>query len=71
LDFFQDFDTLRTGSISKGRFRRCLATLGLSKLGQHDLNDSQFAMLCQQYQDPKKDDQVLYAKFVKDIESGE
>ncbi|XP_076448305.1 uncharacterized protein LOC143285015 [Babylonia areolata] len=69
LEYFQDFDPLRSGSISKTRFRRCLATLGLSKLAQHDLNDKQFDLLCKAYQDPKKEDQVLYTKFVADVES--
>lgn len=69
LDCFLDFDTLRTGSISKNRFRRCLTTLGFSKLGQHDLNDSQFELLCKAYQNPQKEDQVLYSRFVADVES--
>lgn len=68
---FEDFDHLRSGSISKTRFRRCLATLGLSKLRHHDLNDSQFALLCRMYQNPMKEDQVLWAKFAADVESGE
>ncbi|KAL8564995.1 hypothetical protein ACOMHN_003371 [Nucella lapillus] len=69
LQYFMDFDPLRSGSISKTRFRRCLATLGLSKLAQHDLNDKQFNLLCTAYQDPKKEDQVLYINFVNDVES--
>lgn len=68
-DYFQDFDPLRSGSISRSRFRRCLATLGLSKLQHHDLNDSQFHMLSAAYQNPAKEDQVLYSKFVADVES--
>jgi len=71
LDYFQDFDPLRSGTISKSRFRRCLSTLGLSKLAQHDLNDKQFDLLCKVYQDPKKEDQVLYTRFVADVESGQ
>lgn len=68
-EFFEDFDPLRSGSISKSRFRRCLASLGLSKLAHHDLNDSQFNMLCAAYQHPAKKDQVLFSKFVADVES--
>ncbi|KAK7111168.1 uncharacterized protein [Littorina saxatilis] len=69
LDYFQDFDPLRTGSISKTRFRRCLAIMGLSPLAQHDLNDKQFDLLCKAYQNPKKADQALYSRFVADVES--
>ncbi|KAK7507459.1 hypothetical protein BaRGS_00001394 [Batillaria attramentaria] len=69
IEFFQDFDPLRSGAISKTRFRRCLSALGLSKIQHHDLNDSQFVMLCKVYQHPTKQDQVLYSKFVADVES--
>ena len=44
--------------------------MGLSKLGQHDLNDNQFDMLVARYKNPQKTDQVLWTNFMKDIESG-
>ncbi|XP_064635375.1 uncharacterized protein LOC135492703 isoform X2 [Lineus longissimus] len=67
-EFFEDFDPLRTGSISKDRFRRSLASLGLNKLQNHDLTDGQFAMLCENYQDPKKRDHVCYKQFTNDLD---
>ena len=45
--------------------------MGLSKVGQHDLNDKQFEVMCRVYQSPKKEDQILYTKFVDDVESGQ
>ena len=66
----EDFDPLRSGSITKSQFRRGLSLMGLSKLGWHDLTDGQHQMLCDCYQDPSKVDNVLYAQFIKDVESG-
>ncbi|BFZ03633.1 hypothetical protein BsWGS_06672 [Bradybaena similaris] len=68
-EYFQDYDALRSGSISIGQFRRGLALMGLSKIGHHDLNDSQFAMLLENYRNPQKPDQILWTKFRDDIES--
>ena len=70
IEYFQDFDGLRSGSISKSQFRRGLSSLGLSKLGHHDLIDPQFAVLCKYYENPKAEDKVLWTKFMDDIESG-
>ncbi|CAH1794695.1 unnamed protein product [Owenia fusiformis] len=68
-EYFQDYDPLRNGSISKQQFRRGLGLLGLSKLGQHDLDSKQFQALQDYYQNPVKADQVLWTKFLWDIES--
>jgi hypothetical protein len=70
-EFFEDYDPLRCGSISKGQFRRGLGMLGLSKLGLHDINDGQFKLLCDMYQDAQKRDQVQWTKFFWDVQSGE
>jgi len=69
-EYFKDYDQLRTGAVSKAQFRRCLAQLGLSKLGKHDLTEAQFQMLMNHYQNPKKDDQILWNKFMYDVETG-
>lgn len=69
IEYFQDYDPLRSGSISKSQFRRGLALLGLSKLGAHDLNDPQYTLLCQVYQNPQKEDQVLWTSFLNDVET--
>ena len=70
-EFFQDFDQLRSGSITKSQFRRCLSDFGLSTLGEHDLTDVQFEALATMYQDPKLCDKIMWHKFMWDIESGE
>ncbi|CAG5122336.1 unnamed protein product [Candidula unifasciata] len=69
IEYFQDYDALRSGSISIGQFRRGLALMGLSKIGHHDLNDTQFGMLVEHYRNPQKPDQILWTKFHDDIES--
>ncbi|KAK2184430.1 hypothetical protein NP493_266g02009 [Ridgeia piscesae] len=68
-EFFQDFDQLRSGSITKTQFRRCLSDFGLSTLGEHDLTDVQFEALAQFYKDPKLPDKIMWHKFMWDIES--
>ncbi|XP_064617922.1 uncharacterized protein LOC135482031 [Liolophura sinensis] len=68
-EYFQDYDPLRSGSITKAQFLRGLASLGLSKLGQHDLSQKQASMLCDFYSSPTQADKVLWTKFVDDVES--
>lgn len=68
-EYFQDYDPLRTGSITISQFRRGLASMGFSKLGQHDLNDNQFEMLAEHYANPAKPDQVIWTNFMSDVES--
>lgn len=68
-EYFYDFDPLNSGSISTTQFRRGLASMGLSKLGKHDLTQAQFDKLSQYYINKVKPDQVLWKDFLKDIES--
>lgn len=68
-EYFQDFDSLRSGSITKSQFKRCLSNLGLSALGKHKLSDPQFEILCQYYVNPNQPDKILWTKFMDDIES--
>ncbi|XP_063445753.1 uncharacterized protein LOC134725669 [Mytilus trossulus] len=68
-EFFQDYDPLRSGSISKTQFRRGLGLLGLSKLGTHDLTDGHYNVLIDAYQSPDKEDQVLWTRFLHDVET--
>ena len=69
-EYFQDFDPLRSGSITRTQFRRGLSDLGLSALGKHNLTNKQFEVLCQAYINPTMPDQILWARFTEDIESG-
>lgn len=71
IEFFQDFDPLRSGSISKTQFQRGLSVLGLCALGQHKLTDAQLKQLMSHYQNPCAEDKILWTKFMDDVESGE
>lgn len=62
-EHFQDFDPLRTGSISAARFRQ-----GLSSLGQPYLTDAQISALCQHYADPRQQGCVCWKRFLEDID---
>lgn len=62
-EFFQDFDPLRHGSISRPQFRRCL-----SLMGQPNLTDEQFEVLAQYYKDPKLPGNVMWTGFLTDTE---
>ena len=65
-EYFQDFDPLRHGSISRSQFRRCL-----SSMGQLNLTDEQFEVLAQYYKDPKIPGNVMWTRFLTDTEMGE
>lgn len=62
-EYFQDFDPLRHGSISRSIFRRCL-----SSMGQPNLTDEQFEVLALHYRDPKIPGNVMWTKFLTDTE---
>ncbi|XP_073251609.1 uncharacterized protein [Porites lutea] len=62
-EYFQDFDPLRHGSISRSQFRRCL-----SSMGQPNLTDEQFEVLAQYYKDPKILGNVMWTRFLTDTE---
>jgi len=64
-EYFQDFDPLRSGSITFSQFRR-----GLSLLGQCDLTEAQFLVLAKYYADPdpKRPGNVLWTRFQNDVE---
>lgn len=64
-EFFQDFDPLRHGSISVSQFRQCL-----NSLGQTNLTEAQFQVLVKQYADLKRPGNVMWTKFLTDVEIG-
>ncbi|KXJ27651.1 hypothetical protein AC249_AIPGENE16872 [Exaiptasia diaphana] len=61
-EFFQDFDPLRHGSISKGQFRQCLNSLGLN------LTEAQFEVLSLYYEDQKRPGNTMWTRFLTDVE---
>ncbi|XP_014675972.1 PREDICTED: uncharacterized protein LOC106815950, partial [Priapulus caudatus] len=67
-EYFQDFDPLRSASISTNHFRRGLSALGLSALGKLNMNDAEFECLARHYRDPRRPSNVLWTNFVSDIE---
>ena len=43
---------------------------GLSSLGQPSLTDGEFSALCTRYADPKHKGNVLWKRFIADIDQG-
>ena len=70
IEYFQDFDQLRSGSITESQFRRALSSMGLSALGKHNLSNSQFHMLADAYRNHQHPDKIYWIQFMADIESG-
>ena len=70
-EYFQDFDPLRSGTITKSQFRRGLSDFGLSALGHHNLSEAQFEVICQQYTNLNTPDQIMWTQFMTDVDSGE
>ncbi|CAI9726336.1 Hypothetical predicted protein [Octopus vulgaris] len=64
---FEDYDPLKSGSITKAQFRRGLSSLGFSKIGFHDMTNDQFDLLCDHYQDPHHKDKIIWTNFNNDI----
>eukprot|EP00106_Octopus_bimaculoides_P000016 XP_014767458.1 PREDICTED: uncharacterized protein LOC106867177 [Octopus bimaculoides] len=64
---FEDYDPLKSGSITKAQFRRGLSSLGFSKIGFHDMTNDQFDLLCDHYQDPQHKDKIIWTNFNNDI----
>ena len=70
IEYFQDFDLLRSGCITEDQFRRALSSMGLSALRRHNLSNSQFKMLADAYRNPQHPDKIFWTQFMADIESG-
>eukprot|EP00731_Ephydatia_muelleri_P005665 Em0002g1841a len=64
-EHFEDFDPLRSGSITAARFRR-----GITSLGQPYLTDAQFIALCDHYADPQLKEHIRWRAFLEDIDKG-
>ena len=63
-EFFQDFDPLRSGSITRAIFTRGIDAMDVSWLSK-----AQVHALLEMYADPRKSDCVLWTRFVSDVES--
>ena len=69
-EFFEDFDPLRSGTISQSQFIRVLASLGLTGLDGVPLTEAQMFSLCEDYRHPERRDLVMWKQFEQDVESG-
>jgi hypothetical protein len=69
-EFFQDMDPLNSGLITKSQFIRCIASFGLSSLGQFPITKAQTEALCLQYKSASDPLKVNWKKFETDLESG-
>lgn len=69
-EFFEDFDPLRSGTISQSQFIRVLASLGLTGLDGVPLTEAQMLALCETYRHPERRDLVMWKQFEHDVESG-
>lgn len=65
---FGDFDQLRSGIISKSRFRRGLSELGLSSIGNVNLSPAQFEALARRYQVSENPDMIKWTAFAAEID---
>ena len=62
-EFFEDFDPLRSGSVTRAVFARCLDMMGITWLDK-----AQLQKLIITYIDPKKPDCVVWRLFMEDVE---
>ncbi|CAD5122359.1 DgyrCDS10796 [Dimorphilus gyrociliatus] len=65
---FADYDQLRSGSISKSRFRRGLSDLGLSSIGTINLSPAQFEALANRYRDSDNPEMIKWTLFAAEID---
>ncbi len=69
-EFFEDMDPLRSSKMTKNRFLRCLNSIGISSIGDLNLNKAQLYALTMKYEDQNDKLKVDWKKFENDIESG-
>lgn len=68
--YFEDFDNLRTGQVSRSQFGRALSIAGLTRLELHDLTPAHVDTLIRAYTSPSDQSRVDWRRFVRDIDSG-
>eukprot|EP00759_Apiculatamorpha_spiralis_P042181 PhF_6_TR40431/c0_g2_i1/m.60290 len=65
FEYFQDFDKLRSGTVSIEQFRRCLAMVGLNDV----LSSEDYTVLVNTFQSDKKVGCVNYQSFLNGLSS--
>ncbi|EUB61491.1 hypothetical protein EGR_03555 [Echinococcus granulosus] len=65
--FFEDFDPLHSGRVSRSQFARALSGAGVTRIGLHDLTPVQLDKLADAYVWPNDASRVDWRKFVYDV----
>ena len=68
--FFEDFDPLRSGRVSRTQFARALSGAALTRIGLHDLTPVQLDKLSDAFVCPNDKSKVDWRKFVHKVNSG-
>ncbi|XP_053670075.1 uncharacterized protein LOC128720430 [Anopheles nili] len=66
-NFFQQYDLLRCGWVTKSTFIRCLDIIGLSSLDRLPLNEWEIRQLCGRYANPKDPYRIHWEVFVNEM----
>ncbi|VDL91916.1 unnamed protein product [Schistocephalus solidus] len=67
--FFEDFDPLRSGRITKSQFMRGLSNASISRIGLHDLTPAQCNKLFEKYKSSEDPKTVRWLDFVNDVDT--
>eukprot|EP00108_Taenia_solium_P009634 TsM_000896800 transcript=TsM_000896800 gene=TsM_000896800 len=65
--FFEDFDPLHSGRVSRSQFARALSGAGVTRIGLHDLTPVQLDKLANVYVWPNDVTRVDWRRFVYDV----
>ncbi len=68
--FFEDFDVLRTGRVTKTQFERALTLAGITRLALHDLTPAHVNILTSIYASKRDPAMVHWRSFVHDVDTG-
>ncbi|XP_058811416.1 uncharacterized protein LOC131676318 [Topomyia yanbarensis] len=67
-EFFEQFDLLVCGWISRSQFVRSMDALGLSGLYRLPLTDREIRSICERYQDPKDANKICWISFAEHVD---
>lgn len=67
-EFFEKFDCLRRGFITKSQFLRGLESIGISGLHRLYITENEHEEILKNYEDPMDIDRVAWTKFCDDID---
>uniref|UniRef100_A0A5K3FKT8 EF-hand domain-containing protein n=1 Tax=Mesocestoides corti TaxID=53468 RepID=A0A5K3FKT8_MESCO len=67
--YFEDFDNLRSGRVSRSQFERALSVAGITRVGMHDLTPAQVETLANAYAWTPDPSRVNWRRFVGDVDA--